>query len=191
MVREVTGFTSPRVDQKVTLDFVVKFFLLLVQHCIHPKNVGNVLTWDRAVFVEAMVEGLEIDYARVVITMIHERGFKTSTTYPIACLIFQLSRESGVIICYYDTLRSPMGTVDIGITKDEANIETPQRGSRIEMPPLSENLADTVELAQGAYPATSALADTTLADSTHFASRASCFSRSTPHLAALVPLAQV
>ena len=80
---------DPRgIIKKENLTFVVKFFWLLVRHCISPTNVDNVLTWDRAVLVEALVVGLEIDYPRVLITVIHERAFKTSTTYPFACLIF-------------------------------------------------------------------------------------------------------
>lgn len=37
--------------------------------------------------VENLVVGLEIDFAKVLITVIHERAFKNFTTYPFACLI--------------------------------------------------------------------------------------------------------
>lgn len=51
-------------------------------------------------------------------------------------------------IWHYDRHCRPAGTVDIGLIKDEANVAVPHRGSRIKVPPLSENLKDTVELAQ-------------------------------------------
>lgn len=74
-------------------------------------------------------------------------------------------------IWYYDTLQTPVGTIDIGLIRDEANAATPRRGSKIEVPPMSENLVEMVELAQGADPPTSDLADTTPSYSTHVANR--------------------
>lgn len=64
-----------------------------------------------------------------------------------------------------------MGTVDIGLIKDETSVEAPRSWPRIEVPPLSENLVEMVELAQGVDPATSDPADTTPADSTLAISR--------------------
>lgn len=78
--------------KKVNLNFVSKFFRLLVQHPISPTNANNVPTWNRAVLLAAMVAGIEIEYARVLIIVIHNRAFNTSTTYPLACLIFHLFR---------------------------------------------------------------------------------------------------
>ena len=48
----------------------------------------NVVTVDRAVLVKTMIVGLEIDFDWVLISVINKRAFKTSTTYPFACLIF-------------------------------------------------------------------------------------------------------
>lgn len=124
-----------------------KFFWLLVHYQIPPTNVDNVLTLDRVVLVAAMVGGFEINYARVLILVIHERAFKTSSTYPFACLIFQLCREVGVPIWHCDTLCHPAGIVDIYLIKDESNVAGPRRGPRIEVTPLSKNLVETVELA--------------------------------------------
>ena len=103
--------------------------------------------------------------------VIHERAFKTSTTYPYACFIFQICREAGVPIWNYNRLHSPMRTVDIGLIKDEANVAAPQRGPRVKMPLLCENLANIVELAQGIDPTTFDTFDTTPEDYTHDASR--------------------
>lgn len=47
----------------------------------------NVVTVDRAVLVKTMIVGLEIDFDWVLISVINKRAFKTSTTYPFACLI--------------------------------------------------------------------------------------------------------
>lgn len=46
-----------------------------------------------------------------------------------------------------DTIRSLVLTINIGLIKDEANVEAPRRGPRVEMHLLSENLVDIVELA--------------------------------------------
>lgn len=98
--------------------------------------------------VATMIVGLDIFFARVLIMVIHDRSFKITTTYPFACLIFQLYIEARVPIWNYDTLCSSVGIVYIGLIKDEANIVAPRRGPMIQMPPLKKNLVDTVELAQ-------------------------------------------
>lgn len=47
---------------------------------------------DRAVIVETLVEGLEIDFALMILVEIHERALNTSITY----LFFVLSFISAV-----------------------------------------------------------------------------------------------
>lgn len=54
-----------------------------------------------------------------------------------------------------DVFRTPTGAVHIGIIRDEANDATPKTGPRVDVQPLSENLVDTVEKAQGDNNATS------------------------------------
>ena len=71
------------------------------------------------VLTAALVVGLEIDFARVLIVRIHEREFKTFSTYPFPCLVFHLCREVGVPILHCDKLQRPAGTIDIGHIKDE------------------------------------------------------------------------
>lgn len=99
-----------------------KDFLLLICHQLSPTNVYNVLTWDRAVLVAATVAGLEIDYARVLISVLYERAFNTSSIYV------------GVPIWNCDTLRHLAETVDICLIRDEDNAAPPRRGPRIEVP---------------------------------------------------------
>lgn len=70
-----------------SLTFVAKFFWLLVRHRLSPTLADNIVTWDRMILLANLVEELEIDFAHVLILVINERAFKTSTTYPFACLI--------------------------------------------------------------------------------------------------------
>ncbi|KAG5631673.1 hypothetical protein H5410_003390 [Solanum commersonii] len=101
--------------RKATLIFVAKFFWLLVRNRVSPTKDDNQLTWNRAVIVAALVEGLEINFARMLLAVIHEWEFKTSTTYPFPYLIFQLYRDSGVPIWHCDRLTHLTGTLDIGL----------------------------------------------------------------------------
>lgn len=75
--------------------------------------------------------GLEIDFVKLLISMIHERAFKTSTTYPFACMVFHLCRDNGVTIWHYDDLLTVVGIVNIGLIMDEVNVAAPQRGPRV------------------------------------------------------------
>lgn len=83
----------------------------------------------------------------LILSVIHERDFKTSTTYPFACFFFQLRMDAGVRIWHYDTLRSPAGTVYIGLIRDDANVVASCRGPSIEVSPLRDKLEETMDLA--------------------------------------------
>lgn len=82
----------------------------------------------------------------------------------------------------YNKLRNPKGTLDICLIKDEANVVVSHRGPRIEVPPLRENLANMVELAQGADFGTLDHSDPTMVSSSHVACKGPNTSRSMPHL---------
>uniref|UniRef100_M1DMM8 Integrase core domain containing protein n=1 Tax=Solanum tuberosum TaxID=4113 RepID=M1DMM8_SOLTU len=114
--------------RKATLNFVAKFFWLLVRNRVSPTKADNQLTWDRAVMVAALVAGVEIDFTRMLLAEIHERAFKTSTTYPVPW------------------------TLDIGLIRDEENVAAPRREPQVEVPPLGINLVDMVGQAQGGDP---------------------------------------
>uniref|UniRef100_M1DY73 Integrase core domain containing protein n=1 Tax=Solanum tuberosum TaxID=4113 RepID=M1DY73_SOLTU len=154
----------PRLSiRKATLNFVSKFFWLLVYNRVSPTKADNQLTCDRAIMVAVLVAGVEIDFARMLLAEIHERAFKTSTTYPFPCLI-----------------------------QDEANVAAPRREPQIEVPPLGADLADTVGQAQGGDPIIPDQSDTVPSSSSQAASMAPSSSRSTPQLGAtIVPLARV
>ena len=72
----------------------------------------------------------------------HERAFKVTTTYLFPCMIFSLRRSAGVPIWHIDQLKTPQGTVDVGLIRDEANELAPRRGPHPELPPLADDLAD-------------------------------------------------
>ena len=87
-------------------------------------------------------------------------------------------------MCLYgnvDQLKTPLGTVDVGLIRDEANELAPRRGPHPELPPLADDLADTVAQARTATQAAST--DTTPVESIS--------SSSTAPLPALIPLARV
>ena len=126
------------------MTFTAKFLWFIVRHCLSPTAADNVVTWDRAVLMAAMIAGFEVDFAWLLQAVMHERAFKVTTTYPFPCKIFSLYRSAGVPIWHIDHLKTPLGTIDIGLIRDEANELSPRRWPYPELPPLGENLADTV-----------------------------------------------
>ncbi|KAG5611704.1 hypothetical protein H5410_022985 [Solanum commersonii] len=104
---------------KATLNFVAKFFWLLVRNRVSPTKADNQLIWERVIMVPTLVAGVEIDFACMLLVEIHERAFKTSTTYPFPW------------------------TLDISLIRDEANVVAPRREPQIEVPFLGSDLADT------------------------------------------------
>uniref|UniRef100_M1DUI3 Integrase core domain containing protein n=1 Tax=Solanum tuberosum TaxID=4113 RepID=M1DUI3_SOLTU len=184
---------TPRLGiRNATLTFVAKFLWLLVRNRVSLTKADNYVTWDRAFMVAALVAGVEINFARMLLAEIHERAFRTSTTYPFPCLIFHLCRDSGVPIWHCDKLVHPTGALDIDFIRDEANVATPRREPQIEVPPLGPDLADTVGQAHGCDPIIPEHADAILGSSSQAASMAPSSSRSTPQLGVkVVPMARV
>ena len=78
----------PGLIKKTSHTFVAMFFWLLVRHRLSPKLADKVVPWDRAVLLTSLVEGLDIKFVWVLISVIHERAFKTFNTYSFACVIF-------------------------------------------------------------------------------------------------------
>ena len=130
--------------KKDNLTFTAKFLWLIVRHCLSPMVANNIVTWDRAVLIAAMIVGFEVDFAWLLHAVMHERDFKVTTTYPFPYMIFFLRKSTGVPIWHIDKLKTSLSTVDIGLISDEANELAPRRGPRPEVPPLGENQTDTV-----------------------------------------------
>ena len=49
--------------KKGNLTFTAKFLWLIVRHCLSPVAADNIVTWDRAVLMAAMIAGFEVDFA--------------------------------------------------------------------------------------------------------------------------------
>ena len=122
--------------KKANLTFTTKLLSLLVGHCLSAIAADNIVTWDRVVFMAAMIAGFEVDFAWLLQAVMHERDFKVTTTYPFRCMIFSLCRSAGVPIWHVDQLKTLLGTVDVGLIKDEANDLAPRRGPCPELPHL-------------------------------------------------------
>ena len=130
--------------KKAKLTITAKFLWLIVRHCLSPTAADNIVTWDRAVVIVAMIAGFEVDFDFLLQAVMHERAFKVTITYPFPCMIFSLYRSASVPIWHVDQLKTPLGTVDIGLLRDEANVLAPRRGPRPKLPSLGDNPADTV-----------------------------------------------
>ena len=88
--------------KKDNLTFTAMFLWLIVRHCFYPKAGDNIVTWDRAVLMAAMIAGFKIDFEWLLQAVMHERAFKVTTTYPFPCMIFSLCRSVGVPIWHID-----------------------------------------------------------------------------------------
>lgn len=79
----------PMLIKKATLTIVAMFFLAIGSAPIitHKKSTMYLYGIGR-VMVAALLVGLEIEFAQMIIAEIHERAFNTSTSYPFPFLIF-------------------------------------------------------------------------------------------------------
>ena len=121
--------------KKANLIFTIIFLWLIVRHSLFPTTVDNIVTWDRAVLMAAMISEFEVDFAWLLQAIMHERDLKVTPTYPFPCMIFSLCRSAGVPIWHVDQLKTPLGTVDIGLIRNEANELASRRGPCLELPP--------------------------------------------------------
>ena len=135
-----------------------------------------------------MIAGFEVDFTWLLQEVMHERDFNVTTTYLFPCMIFSLCSSAGVPIWHVDQLKTPQGTTDVGLIRDEANELAPRRGPHPELAPLADDLSDTVAQARTATHAASS--DTTPVESIPGSSTAPSSSCTTP-LPALVLLARV
>ena len=68
--------------KKENLTFTAKFLWLIVQHCLSPTPADNIVTWDRALLMVAMIAGFEVDFAWLLQAVMHERAFKVTKYLP-------------------------------------------------------------------------------------------------------------
>ncbi|TMX03755.1 hypothetical protein EJD97_014399 [Solanum chilense] len=148
--------------KKANRNFTTKFLWLIFRHYLSCTAADNIFTWDRAILMAAMIIGFEVDFAWLLKAVLHEMAFKVTTIYPFPCMLFLLCRSAGM---------RPMSYLHV------------EALSRV--PPLGDNLADTVAQAR-----TAASTNTTPIESIPGSSTALSYSRSTP-FPTLVPLTRV
>ena len=49
--------------KKANPTLTAKLLWLIVHHCLFPTDANNIVTWDRALFIAAMIAGFEVDFA--------------------------------------------------------------------------------------------------------------------------------
>ncbi|TMW99023.1 hypothetical protein EJD97_003176, partial [Solanum chilense] len=181
--------TQPqRAIKKANLTSTSKFLWLIFRHYLSPTAADNIITWDHAILMAAMIARFEVHFAWLLQAVMHERAFKVTTTYHFPCMIFSLYRSASAPIWHIDQLKTPLGTVDIVLIRDKANELAPCRRPCQELPPLCDNMANTVAHALTAMQVASS--DTTPGESIPGSSTAPISSCSAP-FPALVPLASV
>ena len=136
----------------------------------------------------AMIVGFKVNSASLLQVVIDERAFKVTTTYSFPFMIFFLCRSVGVPIWRVYQLKTPLGTVDIGLIRDKTNVSDPHIGPHLVLPPLGHNLANMVT--QACTATQEASTDSTPVESIPCSSTAPNSSHSAPFLA-LVVLARV
>ena len=149
--------------KKANLTFTAKFLWLILRHCLSPTAVDNIVTWDRAVLMAAMIPEFEVDFAWLLQAVMHERAFKVTTTYPFPCILFSLCRSAIGPIWNVNQLKTSLGTVDISLIRDKVNEFSPRREPHPELPLFGDKLADMV--AQDRTATHSASTDTTPVES--------------------------
>ena len=55
-----------------------------------PTAAHNIVTWDRAVLMAAMIVGFEVDFTWLLQAIMNERALKVTTSYPLPWMIFSL-----------------------------------------------------------------------------------------------------
>ena len=89
--------------KKGNLTFTAKFLWLIVCHCLSPTAADNIVIWDHALLMTAMIARFEVDFSWHLRAVMHERDFKVITTYPFPCMIFFYA---GPQVCPYGPLIS-------------------------------------------------------------------------------------
>ena len=63
-----------------------------------PHCSDNIVTWNHAVLMAAIVAGFEVDFAWMLQAVMHVRAFKTTSTYPFVCMVIKLYRSVRVTV---------------------------------------------------------------------------------------------
>ncbi|WP_416490225.1 hypothetical protein [Klebsiella pneumoniae] len=53
------------------MTFTAKFLWLIIRHYLSPTAADNIVTWDRAVLMAAMIAGFKVDFAWLLQAVMH------------------------------------------------------------------------------------------------------------------------
>ena len=57
--------------KKANLTLTVKFLWMIVRHRLSPTAADNIVIWDRAVFMAAMIARFKVDFAWLLPAVMH------------------------------------------------------------------------------------------------------------------------
>lgn len=78
------------------LSFAAKAWWTLLQYRLSATKGGNILSPDRASLVVGIMEGYEIDEAKLIVRKIHDQVLSIYTTLAFQCLLIMICLEEGV-----------------------------------------------------------------------------------------------
>lgn len=73
--------------KKMALNFVVKFWWLLVNYHLCSTIMENLLTWDSATCIAIIEAGYDIDFVAIIRYDLHERAFRVMTKLLFSFLV--------------------------------------------------------------------------------------------------------
>lgn len=81
---------------KSSLNFMAKALWMMVCHRLSPMNEDNILSPFQDSMVVGIMEGYEIDLAKLIVREIHNQVVSTNTTLVFSCLLTQICLDQGV-----------------------------------------------------------------------------------------------
>lgn len=72
---------------KGSLNFATKAWRTLVHHRLSPTNGDNMLSPERATLVIGIIEGYDIDVAKIIARDIRDWAVSTGTTLAFPCIL--------------------------------------------------------------------------------------------------------
>lgn len=73
-------------DHEECINFIVKAWWTLVQHCLSTTKHDNMLSLDRVDLFMGIMEGYDIDVDKIIAREICDRAVRAYTTLAISCL---------------------------------------------------------------------------------------------------------
>lgn len=86
---------------KGSLSFPARFWWAVVRFRIWPTLADNTLTPKQTVLVSSILDGYNIEWARLIVEHIHESVLQRATLIPFLVLIYKLCIDSKVEILHH------------------------------------------------------------------------------------------